>query len=76
VTQASREFRSARPCCRGSGGFFYGRQLTIRDLVRGAELAASIKDRPDYLELRANAQFTVPEGPALESVKEVLVGHI
>jgi len=34
-----------------------GPQVTIRDLVLGAELAASTKDRADYLELRAKAQF-------------------
>jgi hypothetical protein len=33
----------------------HGPQVTIRDLVLGAELAASTKDRADYLELRAGA---------------------
>ena len=53
-----------------------GPQLTIRDLVLGAELAASTKDRADYLELRANAQFTVPEDRLVESVQEVLARHV
>ncbi len=52
-----------------------GPQVTIRDLVLGAELAASTKDRADYLELRANAQFTVPEDRLVESVQEVLARH-
>jgi len=52
-----------------------GRQVVIRDLVLGAELAASTKDRADYLELRANAQFTVPEDRLVESVQEVLARH-
>jgi histidyl-tRNA synthetase len=52
-----------------------GPQVTIRDLVLGAELAASTKDRADYLELRANAQFTVPEDQLVESVQEVLARH-
>jgi hypothetical protein len=52
-----------------------GLQVTIRDLVLGAELAASTKDRADYLELRANAQFTVPEDQLVESVRKVLVRH-
>ncbi len=39
-------------------------EVAIRDLVLGAELAASTKDRADYLELRAKAQFTVPEAGA------------
>jgi histidyl-tRNA synthetase len=53
-----------------------GPQVTIRDLVLGAELAASTKDRADYLELRANAQFTVPEDQLVESVQEVLARHV
>jgi histidyl-tRNA synthetase len=53
-----------------------GPQVTIRDLVLGAELAASTKDRADYLELRANAQFTVPEDRLVESVQEVLARHV
>ncbi|QBR70437.1 histidine--tRNA ligase [Beijerinckiaceae bacterium] len=52
-----------------------GPQVTIRDLVLGAELAASTKDRADYLELRANAQFSVPEGQLVEAVKQVLARH-
>src|SRR5580704_4721934 len=52
-----------------------GPQVTIRDLVLGAELAASTKDRADYLELRANAQFRVPEDRLVESVQEVLARH-
>ncbi|MGB6175713.1 MAG: ATP phosphoribosyltransferase regulatory subunit, partial [Methylocella sp.] len=52
-----------------------GPQVTIRDLVLGAELAASTKDRADYLELRANAQFSVPEDRLVESVQEVLARH-
>jgi histidyl-tRNA synthetase len=53
-----------------------GPHVTIRDLVLGAELAASTKDRADYLELRANAQFTVPEDRLVESVQEVLARHV
>jgi histidyl-tRNA synthetase len=52
-----------------------GPKVTIRDLVLGAELAASTKDRADYLELRANAQFSVPEDRLVESVQEVLARH-
>ena len=52
-----------------------GPQVTIRDLVLGAELAASTKDRADYLELRAKAQFTVPEDQLLDSVKNVLARY-
>ena len=52
-----------------------GPQVTIRDLVLGAELAAATKDRTDYLELRANAQFTVPEDQLVDSVRKVLWRH-
>jgi histidyl-tRNA synthetase len=52
-----------------------GPQVTIRDLALGAELAAATKDRTDYLELRANAQFTVPEKQLVESVRKVLARH-
>jgi histidyl-tRNA synthetase len=52
-----------------------GPQVTIRDLVLGAELAAATKDRTDYLELRANAQFTVAEDQLVESVGKVLARH-
>src|ERR1019366_2932761 len=52
-----------------------GPQVTIRDLVLGAELAASTKDRSDYLELRAKAQFSVPEDQLVSSVREVLARH-
>jgi histidyl-tRNA synthetase len=52
-----------------------GPQVTIRDLVLGAKLAAATKDRADYLELRANAQFTVPEDQLVNAVREVLARH-
>ncbi len=51
-------------------------EVSIRDLVLGAELAASTKDRADYLELRAKAQFTVGEERLVEAVQEVLGRHV
>jgi histidyl-tRNA synthetase len=53
-----------------------GPLVTIRDLLLGAELAACTKDRANYLELRANAQFSVPEDRLVESVQEVLARHV
>ncbi len=50
-------------------------EIAIRDLVLGADLAASSKDRADYLELRAKAQFSVPESELVKAVKEVLARH-
>jgi len=49
-----------------------GPQVTIRDLLLGADLAASTKHRADYVELRAKAQFSVPEGELVEAVRRVL----
>jgi histidyl-tRNA synthetase len=51
-------------------------EVTIRDLVLGAELAASTKDRADYLELRQKAQFAVAEDRLVEAVQEVLARHV
>ncbi|MGO9673181.1 MAG: histidine--tRNA ligase [Methylocella sp.] len=52
-----------------------GPHVTIRDLVLGGELAAASKDRADYLELRAKAQFAVPETVLVAAVREVLERH-
>jgi histidyl-tRNA synthetase len=52
-----------------------GPHVTIRDLSLGADFAASTKDRADYLEMRANAQFTVPQEQLVESVRKVLARH-
>jgi len=52
-----------------------GPQVMIRDLVRGAELAAMTKDRTDYLELRQKAQFMVPETGLVAAVQSVLAQH-
>jgi histidyl-tRNA synthetase len=51
-------------------------EVSIRDLVLGAELAASTKDRADYLELRSRAQFAAPEAGLIEAVREVLGRHV
>ncbi len=50
-------------------------EIAIRDLVLGAELAATSKERADYLELRTKAQFSVPEADLLRAVREVLARH-
>ncbi len=50
-------------------------EVAIRDLVLGAELAASTKDRADYIELRRKAQFTAPQDQLVEAVKTVLARH-
>jgi histidyl-tRNA synthetase len=50
-------------------------EIAIRDLILGAELAASTKDRADYLDLRTRAQFSVPEAGLVGAVREVLERH-
>ncbi|WP_158812773.1 histidine--tRNA ligase [Methylocapsa sp. S129] len=52
-----------------------GRQVVIRDLVLGAELAKASKDRADYLELRQRAQALAPEAELVARVREVLARH-
>jgi histidyl-tRNA synthetase len=52
-----------------------GRQVVIRDLVLGAELAKASKDRADYVELRQRAQQTAPEAELVARVSEVLGRH-
>jgi histidyl-tRNA synthetase len=52
-----------------------GRQVVIRDLVLGAELAKASKDRADYLELRQRAQALSPEADLVARVREVLARH-
>jgi histidyl-tRNA synthetase len=52
-----------------------GRQVVIRDLVLGAELAKASKDRADYLELRQRAQTLAPEAELAACVREVLARH-
>ncbi|HXW72182.1 MAG TPA: histidine--tRNA ligase [Methylocella sp.] len=49
-----------------------GPRVMIRDLLLGAELAGASKDRADYLELREQAQFSVPEEELVEGVQGVL----
>jgi histidyl-tRNA synthetase len=49
-----------------------GREVVIRDLRLGAELAKASKDRADYLELRQRAQFAARDDEMVAKVREVL----
>ena len=71
--------RRASPCAiiqgsneRDAAG---GRQVVIRDLILGAELAKMSKDRADYLEMRQRAQALAPEAELVARVREVLGRH-
>jgi histidyl-tRNA synthetase len=47
-------------------------EVQIKDLALGAALAAGGKDRADYLDKQAEAQFSVPEGDLLSAVRKVI----
>jgi histidyl-tRNA synthetase len=50
-------------------------EVTIKDLIVGAELAKLEKGREQHLQKQAEAQRSVPEGKMVEAVREVLARH-
>jgi histidyl-tRNA synthetase len=50
-------------------------EVTIKDLIVGAELAKSEKGREQHLQKQAQAQSSVPEEKMVEAVREVLARH-
>jgi histidyl-tRNA synthetase len=50
-------------------------EVQIKDLILGAEIAGLSKDRDDYLQKQAEAQFAVPEDQLVEAVRKVLARH-
>jgi histidyl-tRNA synthetase len=50
-------------------------EVQIKDLLLGAEIAGLSKDRDDYLQKQAEAQFAVPEAQLVEAVRKVLARH-
>jgi len=50
-------------------------EVTIKDLIVGAELAKSEKGREQHLQKQAQAQRSVPEAQMVEAVREVLARH-
>jgi histidyl-tRNA synthetase len=50
-------------------------EVTIKDLVVGAELAKLEKDREEHLQKQAEAQFAVAEEKLVDAVREVLARH-
>jgi histidyl-tRNA synthetase len=49
--------------------------VTIKDLIAGAELAGAAKERDDYLKQQAGAQVTVKEDKLVEAVSDLLKRH-
>jgi histidyl-tRNA synthetase len=50
-------------------------EVTIKDLIVGAELAKLEKGREQHLQKQAEAQRSVPEGKMVEAVRAVLARH-
>jgi histidyl-tRNA synthetase len=50
-------------------------EVTIKDLIVGAELAKLEKGREQYLQKQAEAQFAVAEDRLVEAVRKVLARH-
>jgi histidyl-tRNA synthetase len=50
-------------------------EVTIKDLIVGAELAKLEKGRDEHLQKQAQAQRAVPEANLVEAVREVLTRH-
>lgn len=50
-------------------------EITIKDLILGAELSKLEKGRDEYLQKQAEAQTTVPESKLVEAVRAVLKRH-
>ena len=50
-------------------------EIQIKDLVLGAEIAGLSKDRDEYKQKQAEAQFAVPEEKLVDAVRQVLTRH-
>ncbi len=50
-------------------------EVTIKDLILGAELSKLEKGREEHLQKQAQAQRTVPEEKLVDAVREVLARH-
>jgi histidyl-tRNA synthetase len=50
-------------------------EVQIKDLILGAQIAGLSKDRDDYLQKQAEAQFAVTEDGLVEGVRKVLARH-
>jgi histidyl-tRNA synthetase len=50
-------------------------EVQIKDLILGAEISGLSKDRDDYLQKQAEAQFAVAEAGLVDAVRKVLARH-
>jgi histidyl-tRNA synthetase len=68
--------RRASPCVLMQGSDEKARnEVTIKDLILGAEIAGEASEREDYLKKQAEAQFAVPEDGLVEAVRALLTRH-
>jgi histidyl-tRNA synthetase len=68
--------RRNAPCVVIQGSDEKGRgEVTIKDLIVGAELAKLEKGREQHLQKQAQAQRSVPETQLVDAVREVLARH-
>jgi histidyl-tRNA synthetase len=51
------------------------REVQIKDLILGSQIAGLSKDRDDYLQKQSEAQFAVAEDGLVEAVRKVLARH-
>jgi histidyl-tRNA synthetase len=50
-------------------------EVQIKDLILGSQIAGLSKDRDDYLQKQAEAQFAVAEDALVDAVRKVLARH-
>ncbi len=75
-TQLKYADKRASPCAIIQGGDEKAKgEVTVKDLVLGAELAKLEKGREDYLKKQAEAQFAVKESELVEAVRKLLARH-
>jgi histidyl-tRNA synthetase len=68
--------RRNSPCVVIQGGDERARgEVTLKDLIVGAELAKLEKGREDYLAKQAEAQTSVPEAKLVDGVKAIFAKH-
>jgi histidyl-tRNA synthetase len=75
-TQLKYADKRGSPCAIIQGGDEKARnEVTIKDLIIGAELAGLSKEREDYLKKQAEAQFAVKEDGLVDAVRKLLSRH-
>jgi histidyl-tRNA synthetase len=68
--------RRHSPCVVIQGGDEKAKgEVQIKDLILGSEIAGLSKDRDDYLQKQAEAQFAVAEDGLVDAVRKVLARH-